>query len=95
MYLNEKIGVSYGGGSAEEYDICHPDNHALFEKAAKVFDDTIIGFDFMIPDISKSWKEQRCGFLEANSVPFINLHHHPLKGKPRNIAAKVWDLVKF
>lgn len=79
VYLNEKIGVSYGGGSAEEYEICHPDNRALFEKAARVFDDTIIGFDFMIPDISRSWREQRCGFLEANSVPFINLHHDPLK----------------
>ena len=95
IYLNEKIGVSYGGGSAEEYDECHLDNRELFNKAAKVFDDTIIGFDFMIPDITKSWKEQRCGFLEANSVPFINLHHHPLKGKPRNVAAKVWDWVKF
>lgn len=79
VYLNEKIGVSYGGGSAEEYDICHPDNRALFDKAARVFDDSIIGFDFMVPDISRSWKEQRCGFLEANSVPFINLHHDPLK----------------
>ena len=95
IYLNEKIGVSYGGGSAEEYDMCHPDNKVLLEKAAKVFDDTIIGFDFMIPDISRSWREQRCGFLEANSVPFINLHHHPLKGKPRNIAAKVWDMIQF
>jgi hypothetical protein len=79
VYLSEKIGVSYGGGSAEEYDECHPDNKELFNKAAKVFDDTIIGFDFMIPDITRSWREQRCGFLEANSVPFINLHHHPLK----------------
>ncbi len=41
VYLSEKIGVSYGGGSAEEYDICHPDNRALFEKAAEVFHDTI------------------------------------------------------
>lgn len=79
VYLNEKIGVSYGGGSVEEYEICHPDNHVLFDKAARVFDDSIIGFDFMVPDISRSWKEQRCGFLEANSVPFINLHHDPLK----------------
>ena len=95
VYLNEKIGVSYGGGSAEEYDICHPDNKAVMEKAARTFGDTIIGFDFMIPDISRSWREQCCGFIEANSVPFINLHHHPLKGKPRNIAAKVWDGIQF
>lgn len=95
VYLNEKIGVSYGGGSSEDYEITHPDNIAIFEKAAQVFGDVIIGFDFMIPDITRSWKEQRCGFLEANSVPFINLHHDPLKGNPRNVAAKVWDLIEF
>jgi hypothetical protein len=49
----------------------------------------------MIPDITKSWRKQRCGFLEANTVPFINLHHHPHKGKPRNVAAKVWDMITF
>ncbi len=95
VYLSEKIGVSYGGSSAEEFEIAHPDNKAVFEKAAKVFGDVIIGFDFMIPDISRSWKEQRCGFLEANSVPFINLHHTPHSGKPRNIASKVWDMIEF
>jgi hypothetical protein len=95
VYLSEKIGVSYGGDSAEEYEICHPDNKALFEKAAKLFKDPIVWFDFMIADISKSWKHQRCGFLEANTVPFINLHHHPRKGKPRNVAAKVWDLIQW
>jgi glutathione synthase/RimK-type ligase-like ATP-grasp enzyme len=79
VYLSEKIGVSYGGLSAEEYDIAHPENKKLFEKAAQVFGDVIIGFDFMIPDITRPWREQRCGFLEANSVPFINLHHTPLK----------------
>ncbi len=93
--MSEKIGLSYGGDSAEEYDICHPDNKILFERAATVFKDPIVGFDFMIADITKSWKEQRCGFLEANTVPFINLHHHPHTGKPRNVAAKVWDLMKM
>jgi cyanophycin synthetase len=95
VYLSEKIGISYGGSSAEEFEIAHPDNKAVFEKAAKVFGDVIIGFDFMIPDITRSWKEQRCGFLEANSVPFINLHHTPHTGKSRNIAAKVWDMIEF
>lgn len=95
VYLSEKIGVSYGGSSAEEFEEAHPDNKDLFEKAAKVFGDVIIGFDFMIPDITKSWKEQQCGFLEANSVPFINLHHTPHAGTPRNIASRVWDMIDF
>lgn len=91
--LSEKIGVNYGGSSSEDFEICHKDNKTLFERAAKVVSDPIVGFDFIIPDITKSWKSQKCGFIEANSLPFINLHHHPLYGRPGNVAAKVWDLV--
>jgi len=95
VYLSEKIGVSYGGSSAEEYAIAHPDNKKLFQDAARIFGDVIVGFDFIIPNITRSWKEQRCGFLEANTVPFINLHHDPHSGTPRNVAAKVWDMIEF
>ena len=91
--LSEKIGLNYGGSSREDYEICHSDNKELFVATAKVVSDPIVGFDFIIPDITKSWKEQRCGFIEANSLPFINLHHYPLLGKPRNVAAKVWDMM--
>ncbi len=93
--LSEKIGVSYGGSSSEDFDICHEDNKQLFITAAKILGDPIVGFDFIIPDITASWKNQRCGFIEANSLPFINLHHDPLHGQPRNVAAKVWDLAGF
>jgi hypothetical protein len=91
--LTEKIGVSYGGSSSEDFEICHSDNKELFECAAKVAGDPIVGFDFIIADITKSWRDQKCGFIEANSLPFINLHHDPLLGKPRNIAQYVWELV--
>lgn len=93
VQLTEKIGVNYGGSSSEDFEICHPENKMLFERAASVLGDPIVGFDFIIPDITSSYREQRCGFIEANSLPFINLHHDPLMGKPRNVAAAVWDLV--
>ncbi len=93
VVLSEKIGVNYGGSSCEDFEICHPDNKELFTAAAKVLGDPIVGFDFIIPDIAKSYKQQRCGFIEVNSLPFINLHHDPLLGKPRNVAAKVWDMI--
>lgn len=93
--LSEKVGVSYGGSSSEDFDICHPDNKDLFVRAAKVVGDPIVGFDFIIPDITKSWKDQKCGFIEANSLPFINLHHYPLHGQPRNIAAAVWNMLNL
>jgi D-alanine-D-alanine ligase-like ATP-grasp enzyme len=91
--LTEKIGINYGGSSSEDYDICHPDNKELFIKAAKILGDPIVGFDFIIPDINISWKNQKCGFIEVNSLPFINLHHDPLLGAPRNAAALVWDML--
>lgn len=93
VYLSEKIGVNYGGSSAEELDICHEDNKRLFLRAAEVVGDPIVGFDFIIPNISRSYKDQRCGFIEANSLPFINLHHDPLHGTPQNVAAAVWDMM--
>ncbi len=93
IYLSEKIGVNYGGSSSEDFAICHPDNRELFERAAKVLGDPLAGFDFIIPDIGKSWREQKCGFIEVNSLPFINLHHDPLLGAPRNVAGKVWDML--
>jgi len=59
-----------------------------------------VGADFIIEDITKSWKEparaggeQHCGIIECNSLPFIDLHHYPLFGRPNNIAGKLWDLV--
>lgn len=94
IFLTEKIGVGYGGSSSEDFEMCHPDNKELFERAARVVGDPIIGFDFIIPDITKSYAQQRCGFLEANSLPFINLHHDPLLGKPRNVAGAVWDMIE-
>lgn len=92
--LSEKIGVNYGGSSSEDFDSCHPDNQALFTEAARKLGDPIVGFDFIIPDITKTWRGQKCGFIEANSLPFINLHHDPLLGRPSNVAAKVWDMFK-
>src|SRR5258708_1797715 len=89
--LSETIGVNYGGSSSEDFSICHPDNKALFVQAAKVAGDPVVGFDFIIPDVALSFKEQECGFIEANSLPFINLHHDPLKGEPQNVAQKVWE----
>lgn len=92
--LTEKIGVSYGGSSFEVTTETHPDTIKMFEDAAAVIKDPLLGFDFIAPDISVSWKEQPCGIIECNAVPFINLHHDPLRGEPINAAKYVWDMIE-
>jgi D-alanine-D-alanine ligase-like ATP-grasp enzyme len=92
--LGEKASRGLGGGATDVTDETHPDNRELFEYVAYVLQDPLVGIDFIIGDIRKSWKEQRrCGVIECNSLPFIELHLYPLRGMPRNTAGALWDLI--
>lgn len=92
--LGQKTSRASGGGITDMTDIVHKDNKELLEKVAMVLNDPLIGVDFIMDDVSISWRDQpRCGIIECNSAPFIDLHHYPLIGKPRNIASALWDIV--
>lgn len=92
--LGQKTSRAVGGGTTDMTDVIHPDNKEMLEKVAKVLNDPLIGVDFIMDDVSVSWKNQpRCGVIECNSVPFIDLHHFPLVGKPRNVASALWDII--
>jgi hypothetical protein len=92
VIIHPKVSRSYGA-STTEITGAHPDNERLFLDIAKALDDPLVGVDFMIDDMAKSWREQKCGVIECNSLPFIDLHHFPLKGPTRNAAGAVWDLI--
>jgi cyanophycin synthetase len=92
VIIHPKVSRAYGASTTEMADI-HPDNEELFLKIAATLDDPLVGVDFMINDMSRSWKEQKCGIIECNSLPFIDLHHYPLKGTAKNAAGALWDLI--
>ncbi|HVV39068.1 MAG TPA: hypothetical protein VHD31_01960 [Candidatus Paceibacterota bacterium] len=93
MYLHQKINWSVGGTTTDVTDEVHSDNKALFEEIARVLHAPIVGIDFIIEDISKSWKEQeKCGVIECNGRPFFDNHHLPFEGEPRNVAGVIWDM---
>lgn len=92
--FSQKTSRGCGGTTTEVTDIVHPDNKEMLEHIGRFLKDPLVGVDFIIEDITKSWKEeQHCGIIECNSLPFIDLHHYPLFGKPNNVAGKLWDLV--
>lgn len=92
--LSQKTSRGIGGATTDYTGTTHPVNKELFEKVGKIVKDPLIGIDFMIEDITKPWTEQaRCGVIECNSLPFIDLHHYPLYGKSQNVAGALWDLV--
>ncbi|MFA6515265.1 MAG: hypothetical protein WCT42_03320 [Candidatus Paceibacterota bacterium] len=92
--LGQKTSRAVGGGITDMTDIVHPDNKEMLEKVAQVLNDPLIGVDFIMDDVSVSWRDQpRCGVIECNSAPFIDLHHFPLVGHPHNVASALWDIV--
>lgn len=92
--LGQKTSRAVGGGITDVTDNMHPDNIELLEKVGETVNDPLIGVDFIMKDVSISWRNQeRCGIIECNSAPFIDLHHYPLVGQPRNIAEKLWDII--
>jgi len=92
--FSQKTSRGCGGTTTEVTDIIHPENKKMLEKLGAFLKDPLVGVDFIIEDITKPWyEEQHCGIIECNSLPFIDLHHYPLFGKPNNVAGKLWDLV--
>ena len=92
--LGQKTSRAVGGGITDMTDIVHLDNKIMLEKIAEVLNDPLIGVDFIMDDVSVSWKNQpRCGIIECNSAPFIDLHHYPLVGSPHNVASALWDII--
>ena len=92
--FSQKTSRGCGGTTTEVTSIIHPDNREMLEHVGRFLKDPLVGVDFIMEDITKSWREeQHCGVIECNSLPFIDLHHYPLFGKPDNVAGKLWDIV--
>ena len=92
--LGVKTSRSAGGGLVDVTEITHPDITDLLKYIAKILDYPYVGVDFIIADIKKSWQDQdKGGIIECNSLPFIDLHHYPSRGKPRNAAGALWRII--
>lgn len=92
--FSQKTSRGCGGTTTEMTDVTHPKNIEMLEKIGAYLENPLVGIDFIIGDVTKPWTEEKhSGIIELNSLPFIDLHHYPLFGKPNNVAGKLWDLV--
>jgi cyanophycin synthetase len=57
-------------------DITHPDNINLAIEITKYLRLDLAGIDLIIPDIRKSWREQKSVVLEVNAMPQISGTRH-------------------
>lgn len=90
--LSAKTGRMYGGYTKEMLSEVHPKIRLILEKAGQVVVAPVVGFDLIIGDPTADPDTQKWGIIEANSLPFIDLHYFALEGPVTNLATKVWDL---
>lgn len=91
IHLYPKVLMISGAELHDVTDQFHPDNRQLCERLAGHFPEKVIGFDLIATDITKPYSNQSFAFIEANSLPQIEMHHYPVTGTPRNIAKLVLD----
>ncbi len=94
VVLNDKVSRLHGTVTIDVTDEAHPDNVELFRHIGEAMGDPLIGMDFMIANIARSWKEQSgCGVIEFNAMPYIDIHHYMYEGTSRNVAKLLWEYV--
>jgi len=85
--LKRTANVSTGGTAIDVIDEVHPDNQSILERAATAMELSIVGIDFLIEDIARSWREAGGVVLEANALP--GLRPHWLAHPERSVAEPI------
>ena len=90
LYLRRNCNLSTGGMSIDCTDMLCSQNIEICERCAKAVGLDICGIDICCSDISKPIDG---AIIEVNAAPGIRMHHYPWKGKARNVAGLIIDML--
>ena len=93
LYLRSTANLSTGGTAIDVTDSVHPDNREMAERAIKAVGLDVGGVDFLIDDITKSYKDIGGAIVEVNAAPGFRMHVAPSEGTPRDVSGKVVEML--
>jgi D-alanine-D-alanine ligase-like ATP-grasp enzyme len=93
VYLSNKYVLSEGCDVIGCSKLIHSNTKKMFFKLTKKLKTDLVGFDFICKDIEKDYSKQDSAIIEANSMPYIDMHQNPSSGESDNVAKDVWKLV--
>ncbi|PAU95071.1 cyanophycin synthetase [Aliifodinibius salipaludis] len=93
LYLDYAANLSKGGTAEDVTDNVHPDVVKVAERVSKITGLDICGIDLMAQTLKKPLVETGGVVLEVNAAPGFRMHLAPSKGKPRNVASPVIDML--
>lgn len=88
-----RVTLEAGGKITDVTDGLHPTITAAAERLARAFETLLVGFDAMSVDHRRPINDAPFAFIEANGLPFIEMHHAPSVGQPRDVAGALLDLL--
>ncbi|HEX8354505.1 MAG TPA: cyanophycin synthetase [Pyrinomonadaceae bacterium] len=91
--LRDGINLSTGGVARDVTDEVHPTVRDLCERAARAVGLDICGVDLVLEDISRPFEPGRGGVIELNASPGLRMHHFPSEGRPRDVGAKIVEML--
>ncbi|MCK0103837.1 cyanophycin synthetase [Pseudohalocynthiibacter sp. F2068] len=93
LFLRDTANLSTGGTAIDMTDVVHPDNRDMAERAIKALGLDVGGVDFLIDDITQSYKDIGGAIVEVNAAPGFRMHVAPSEGTPRDVSGKVIDML--
>lgn len=93
VYLRENANLSTGGIAIDATDDLHPENIALARRVARVIGLDVAGVDVVVEDLGLPIVSTGGAVIEVNAAPGIRMHHYPSKGRPRDVAGAIVDML--
>ena len=93
FYLRSTANLSTGGTAIDLTDVVHPDNRDMAERAIMAVGLDVGGVDFLIDDITKSYKDIGGAIVEVNAAPGFRMHVAPSEGESRDVSGRVIDML--
>ena len=93
LFLKETANLSSGGTAEDVTDTVHPHNIIMAERIARLMNLDICGIDIMTKDINIPITEENGAVLEVNAGPGFRMHLSPDRGRARNVAEPVLNML--
>lgn len=93
LWLKTTANLSTGGTAEDVTESVHPQNKILFERIARHLTLDICGIDVIAHRLDLPITENGGVIIEVNAAPGFRMHLEPAKGKARNVADPVVEML--
>lgn len=93
LYIKSTANLSAGGIAIDVTDEVHPTTKKITERISQIIGLNVIGIDIITSDHRIPLSIDNGGIIEVNAAPGFRMHLNPYKGKPRNVAGAIVDML--